>query len=96
MLKWANRNQRSDLLDFSMRTLPTHVIVDSGDSSTSIDSERDSTKNWKGNIATALSESLGEFKNVMAVKDKVQDEANGRTNRAKLLKQLNMLLQMRR
>lgn len=85
-------NEHTDLLDFTLRTIPTEAMCDSGENAEIVLSAQQSRKKRRRDSSEALSETAEEFKSLV----EVQRNAQRITTRTELLRQMRVILQMKR
>ena len=65
VLRCGTPFELNDVLDFTLRTVPTHVMIDSGEGATSLQDSRAARRNRKLDTAEELTESVTAFKDLL-------------------------------
>lgn len=96
VLRCAERNERNDILDFTLRTIPPDAMVDSGELILPARLRPEKRRSLKKNANDTLGDSIGELHKVLKSHRSSQLEARNHTSRTELLKQLELIMKMRR
>ena len=92
----TSKDERTDLLDFTQRTMPVHVSDYSREASTDVATPKMGTKKRKRDTIVAMSESLNDVKNAFRSHLIAQDSQCKSMEKTELLKQLPLLMKTKR
>lgn len=96
VLNCSSGQQKNELLCFTFRNIPSHAMVDSGELISSAKNNPKSEKKRKRDISDASSDSLNELKKAVKSQNTTHESTQKVRYKTELLKQLSIILQMRR
>ena len=92
VLGCGRSNEKTELLEFTLRTIPKESMVDSGEQSMDFESSGSVRPKRKRESSESLHDSLETFREVLSG----HQEAQKASSRSELLAQMNAILKMRR
>lgn len=96
VLRCKYPNEFVDLLNITLRTIPVNAMADSGETTTPNESPVASRRFKKRSVIEAIGDTLSEMQTAIKMKFERSTEVKKQKNRSELLKQMGMLISMRK